>query len=582
MKFAVLSAAVALGVSIPSVGAATDLSAGCRSIATGNFNQSVAAGASGTTINGILDFKAGETIVVDIVDAGNSLFALGTVAVIFSGDTGTKQQSYTFGANETGVAVAADIQATASAPASIAATCSSPSAGSGSTDILAANDAGLDAIDTARPSISVSTLKKTLTRTQRNRRAAILQEIRALGFSIRRLEAERNQLEDNGLKILREFGLADNLVDSLAFAEAQIFGLASEETTGVVLDLIDRHMQNVRSLADLVPLEDRAEDIRIDTEAREKKFREYAGNLSDLARVTAQLATEYDQVTTLQIELDGIERAVTGTASSRGFALSSQGAVFGGSTQAFVHSALSDIGGASNRDGRAASLRLGLVHEISPAASLGYYLSYFDAETTQSGPSTKVESEGLGLGMFLTFALSDSWQGGLSVFHEDADVTSTVSGATGNFGRTYTAFEAEVSRTFALDAWQVTPSLSFGQVTTETDSYTDSAGTAVSGRRETYSTAAAAVEMARSFDLGGQWATQMDVFGGLGIEHHGRDARVFSNGTRLEAGDTSGAISFGTAFHGRDGGTLRLDLGASGLGSDATAVTLGGRFDLKF
>lgn len=172
-----------------------------------------------------------------------------------------------------------------------------------------------------------------------------------------------------------------------------------------------------------------------------------------------------------------------------------------GRTQIWADEQYSLLSGSADREGHVASFRLGIVHSLKPTMDMGVYVSCLSAQTTQINPRTGIETEGLGVDACTKFEFGNGVRGGVSVFHEESENTSIIGGATGQFYRSYTSFEASIEHSYLVNGWRITPALEVGSVTSAHSGFTDSTGAVTAALTETYNTAKAEVDFVRTFEV---------------------------------------------------------------------------------
>ena len=564
------------------------ISTGCAAVNAGSFDQTVAPNTNGTTRGGTFAFASGDTLRVGIQNARNSLFDIGGVTTIFSGETGTQTKTYAFTAAVASAFVSADIRANAAGPGTITASCISGSAGSstGTTSSTASVtmsvDAALDGVDRVRPVTAPTALPSVQPRVAIRLRRQFVAKQNELNQTVK----QRAELEERNIGLLIDLGIrSPQLRGSLELIEAQYFSIVSAQRS---LDAGDAALVRVeQALERMVAGLPDAQRTEASATAAEQLgiIKRYIQRLKNIAVHNAHIVALEEELSVIRFELTGeSNRLVDASIGTSGqLRLSTQGSAFGaGRSMYWLQSELGQLRGASDRDGQSASLRLGMAHDLGSGVVMGYYLSYLNVETSISGPNTKVDSDGLGAGLYLTFDLSERVTGGISVFHENADVTAEVNGASGSFQRRYSSVEAEISSVHFSGLWTITPSLGFGRVVTDRDGYTDSASNVIPGARESFTTASLQVGFDRALIIDFAQADSVNLTGHLGLNYQDRERRVLSTNTTLENGDLSGSFGLGARIEGRDGGVLQIDLGARGLGTDTTTLSLGGRYELEF
>jgi hypothetical protein len=577
--------------------------AGCSAGQSGVFNQTVGTGGSGTTVTRTLAFASGGTITVTIVGASNSLFDITGVTTLFSGETGNQTRSHTF-TSATTATVSADIRAGGTGPAGISATCSSATSGSstGTTSTPAVTptpesgrsktvgpsaedkavvvDSGSDALDRGRPSTSPAALPDFL---EYKERKAIERIVEARVDAARIREEREDEIHSNA----NDLGIPDGVHNfALQLALSQFYqdtqnGMPVQQAEDILAERVYR-------LAQDVPVDAR-DPKYTDESLRKGVSRAIASHAGFIAIANGRAA--FTVANEVQLSPEGqsaLDRALTTSVESalaNNFVMSTQsrGLDNFGNTQLWARGAFSRLGGAGDRDGRTSNLMLGFVHRLENNVNVGGFVSFLNGHTTQATPATRLETKGFGFGAYTKFDLGRDLRGGLSVFHERSDNDTTIAGATGSYDRRYSTIDAEISRTFDTAGWTLTPSARIGYVMSDRDGYTDSTGTVVAGRKDSYTSASAALGFSRGVEAQfGARSLDMTIFGTLAIDYWDIKDRVLTTGQKFAAGGTSGRVSLGTNFDFTNGDSFSVELGKSGLGTDTNAVTARISYALNF
>jgi hypothetical protein len=598
MRNFVFGTAIAIGVSTGvltggSAEAQSSLSTGCTAVSGGALNQSVGPGGSGITAVLVESFAAGETITVTITNASNSLFDISGTTTLFSGEVGTLTRSYVFLFAAT-FTLLSDIQAAASVGATISATCSGTSTPPPSTptptptpatpsDTDAAVNSGMDAIDAGRPSTGPNELPSW--QQKNNRLVKLRDRIAVVEENLEENDKERaKRLERIEVRYPKDLGIDP---ESIAFqrAIAEYVFFIDQQGFRPSFETVEKAKTKVGNILRKLATDAAASGrTKNSPEKIEELITGFLLNLEVIGVINGAEKALNARLSDLKIEArieaenQGVSSrsAVDFTGSTdRNLRFSSKNIDLGGngSTQLWLDGQYSILSGSADRDGHVASVRVGLVQTVNPNIDLGFYVSYLSAQTTQTGPGSEIESEGIGFGAYSKFEFSNGVVGGVSVFHEESDNVSIIGGATGHFNRSYTSFEASIEHSYLVSGWRITPAFTVGSVTSARSGFTDNTGAVVSALTETYSTATAEVDFVRTFGVDWNSVEEVTVFGGLAANYHDQTDRVFANGTVISNGGTSGSIDAGATLFMNGGGAFRFQIGTSGLGTDTRATT---------
>ena len=225
-------------------------------------------------------------------------------------------------------------------------------------------------------------------------------------------------------------------------------------------------------------------------------------------------------------------------------------------------------------DGYFGNVQVGFVQALNPAVDIGFYGSILSATSTQAAPALKLDTTGLGAGVYTMFSLGTTFQGGLSAFYERSDNTASLGGVTGNFDRDYLTFDATLERPFTFDMLTVVPGLTAGVEHSHRGAYTDSAGNSFASLSETRFSAGTWLDVSRTFEVNRGNIRSITPSGevGVGVNMQTRADRSVTNGTVALADTVNGRADAGATIRFRGGATLDLRAGITGIGAPAQFI----------